>query len=146
MKCYKDRQSRALKPREAICSMHGTLADIEYAIKELIERLTSYYEAQSESFERVSLALLIPYTYVTKIIGAGGCLIKEIVVKTGAQIKVCSSKGESFTPEVVITIDGTNNQKLRGARAILEKVELFKNGGPVSTLFLTQLTSVFLRS
>ena len=64
--------------------MYGTLADIEYAIKELISRLTSYYEVKDENFEKVSLALLIPYTYVTKIIGAGGCLIKELVVKTGA--------------------------------------------------------------
>ena len=109
MKCYKDRVNRALKPREAICSMYGTLADIEYAIKELISRLTSYYEVKNESFERVSLALLIPFTYVTKIIGAGGCRIKELVVKTGAQIKVCSSKGEAYTSEIVVTIDGDND-------------------------------------
>ena len=112
--------------------MHGTLADIEYAIKELVARLTSYYECQSETFERVSLALLIPYSYVTKIIGAGGCLIKELESKTGASIKVCSSKEEAYTPDIVVTIDGDNEQKMRGARAILEKVELFKNGGPVS--------------
>ena len=84
MTCYKDRASKALKPREAICSMYGTLLDIEYAIKELITRLNSFYEIKNESFDRVSLALLIPYSYVTKIIGAGGCLIKELVVKTGA--------------------------------------------------------------
>lgn len=83
MKCYKDRHNRALKSREAICSLYGTLSDIEHAIKELIDRLVSYYES-SGGFDNESLALLVPYTYVTKIIGAGGCLIKELVTKTGA--------------------------------------------------------------
>ena len=50
MKCYKDRANRALKSKEAICSMYGTLSDIEYAIKELISRLTSYYELKGENF------------------------------------------------------------------------------------------------
>lgn len=110
--------------------MYGTLADIEHAIKELIDRLVSYYES-SGGFENESLALLVPFTYVTKIIGAGGCLIKELVTKTGAQIKVCSSKDSAYTSEIVITIDGDNDVKLKGARAILEKVELFRNGGPI---------------
>lgn len=131
MTCYKDNRCRALKPREAICSMSGTLADIEYAIKELINRLDSFYEKKGDSFSNVSLALLIPFSCVTKIIGAGGCLIKELVVKTGAAIKVCSSKGEDYVREIVVTIDGENEQKLRGARAVLEKVELFRNGGPI---------------
>ena len=111
--------------------MYGTLSDIEYAIKELIDRLSSYYEAKNESFDTVSLALLIPYTYVTKIIGAGGCLIKELVNRTNAEIKVCSSKSEPYTNEVVVTVDGTNDQKLKGTRAVLEKLELFRNGGPI---------------
>ena len=132
MKCYKDRGNRALKSREAVCSLHGTLSDIEFAIKELIERLAAFYEqVKDDSFDNESLAILIPYSYITKIIGAGGCLIKEIVTRTGAQIKVCSSKDASYTSEIVITIDGDNSAKLRGARAILEKVELFRNGGPI---------------
>ena len=31
----------------------------------------------------------------------------------------------------MVTIDGNDEQKLRGARAVLEKVELFRNGGPI---------------
>ena len=52
--------------------------------------------------------MLIPHAYVTKIIGAGGCLIKELVTKTGAEIKVCSSKDDAYTSEIVVTIDGTD--------------------------------------
>ena len=127
----KDRHNKALKAREAICSMYGTFSDIEYGTGELIKRLTSYYEASNKDFGEVPLAVLIPFNYVTKIIGAGGCLIKELVVKTGAQIRVCSSKDDPYTSEIVVTIDGSNEAKLRGAKAILEKVELFKNGGPI---------------
>ena len=58
--------------------MYGTLADVEYATKEFIERMHSYYESCGESYDEISLALLIPQQYVTKIIGAGGCLIKEM--------------------------------------------------------------------
>ena len=131
MKCYKERSNKVVKSKEAICSMYGAFSDIEYATSELIKRLTSYYEASNKDFLDVPLAVMIPYNYVTKIIGAKGCLIKELVVKTGAQIRVCSSKEDPYTTDVVATIDGTNEAKLRGARAILEKVELFKNGGPI---------------
>ena len=64
--------------------MYGAFSDIEYATSELIKRLTSYYEASQKDFSEVPLAVLVPYNYVTKIIGAKGCLIKELVIKTGA--------------------------------------------------------------
>ena len=73
---------------------------------------------------------------MTKIIGAGGCLIKEIVNRTGANIRVCSKKDDIHLEEIVVTIDGNKEQKYRGAKAIIEKVELFKHGGPVSPFFL----------
>ena len=72
---------------------------------------------------------------MTKIIGAGGCLIKEIVNRTGANIRVCSRKEDTQTDEIVVTIDGNKEQKFRGAKAIVEKVELFKHGGPVSVRY-----------
>ena len=84
MKCYKEKSNKSIKSREAICSMHGAFVDIEYATKELIKRLSSYYEASDKNFSKVPLAVLVPFNYVTKIIGAKGCLIKELVVKTGA--------------------------------------------------------------
>ena len=52
MKCYRDRNNRALNSREGICSLHGTLADIEFAIKELIERLAAYFDhVKDDSFD-----------------------------------------------------------------------------------------------
>ncbi len=44
---------------------------------------------------------------VGKIIGAGGCLIKELVTKTGAKIRAISEKNSPKTEEIVISIDGT---------------------------------------
>jgi hypothetical protein len=114
--------------------MAGFMSDIEHGTNELIKRLDSYYEAQHKTFDEYPLALLIPSNLVTKIIGAGGCLIKELVVKTGANIRVQSSKNEPYTQETVVTIEGMNKHKRSGAQAILEQVELFKNGGPVSNI------------
>ena len=44
MRCQKDRYNKALKPREAICSMHGVLSDVEFATKQLIEEKQKLYE------------------------------------------------------------------------------------------------------
>lgn len=98
----------------------------------MVKRLANYYEASEKDYSGVPLALLIPYKLVTKIIGAGGSLIKQLVQKTGAQIRVNSSKNETHVEEVVVTIDGTLEQKQRGAIAILNQIELFRSNGPVS--------------
>lgn len=58
--------------------MSGTLQDIQDGILEFCKRLEEYYEQIKKSFSRKSLDLLIPSNLVTKIIGAGGCMIKEI--------------------------------------------------------------------
>ena len=60
MRCQKDRSNKALKSKEAICSMYGTLYDVEIATQKFIERMTDYYESIGESYEEISLALLIP--------------------------------------------------------------------------------------
>jgi len=78
----------------------------------------------------VPLALLIPYSLVTKIIGAGGSLIKQLVQKTGSQIRLSCSKHDAYTEEVLVTIEGSVEQKTRGAIAVLGQVEFFKNGAP----------------
>ena len=137
MHCGKEPTNKALRSREAVCSLTGSLHDIEGATDLIVKRLSSYYEASGKDYREVPLAILIPYNLVTKIIGAGGCLIKEMVHKTGAQIRVNSSKNDPYTDEIVVTIDGTVDQKRRGAQAILAQIELFKNGGPVSTFSLT---------
>lgn len=75
----------------------------------MCNRLDQYYESLKKSFKNHSLSLLIPYNLVTKIIGAGGCLIKEIAQKAGgAQIRIHSTKDmDKDIPEIVVTIDGS---------------------------------------
>lgn len=75
MHCGKEQHNKALRPREAICSLEGTLKDVEEATEMIVKRLASYYEASKKDYETVPLALLIPSNLVTKIIGAGGSLI-----------------------------------------------------------------------
>jgi len=64
--------------------------------------------------------MLIPSNLVTKIIGAGGCLIKDIAQRSGgAQIRVHSSKnniqssssysgGHNTPNEIVVTIEANS--------------------------------------
>lgn len=53
--------------------------------------------------------MIIPSNLVTKIIGAGGCMIKEISLKSdGASIRIHSSKDvDKDLSEIVVTMDGT---------------------------------------
>jgi len=75
MHCGKESSNKALRPREAVCSLEGTLKDIEEATEKIEKRQARYYDASQKEYETVPLALLIPYNLVTKIIGAGGSLI-----------------------------------------------------------------------
>jgi len=77
---------------------------------------------------------MIPSNLVTKIIGAGGCMIKEISQKSGgANIRIHSSKDiDKDLNEIVVTVEGTMEHKKSAAILITEQIELFKNGGPVS--------------
>jgi hypothetical protein len=79
MHCGKEATNKALRSREAVCSLEGTLKDIEEATEMIVKRLSSFYETKSNDYTTVPLALLIPYSLVTKIIGAGGSLIKQLV-------------------------------------------------------------------
>lgn len=58
--------------------MRGTLKDIMKGVKELCRRLEDYYKSIKEEFIRYAFAVVIPANYVTKIIGAGGCMVKNI--------------------------------------------------------------------
>lgn len=79
--------------------------------------------------------LLIPGYLVTKIIGARGCMIREIAARSGGtQIKILSDKSaERDLPEIVVSIAGSLKGKQEASAIILEQIELFKNGGPVLT-------------
>ena len=93
--------------------MNGNLADIESAINEFCKRLDDYYDQLKKSFKNYPLALLIPANLVTKLIGANGCMIKEISQKSGGpQIRIHSSKdADRDLQEIVVTIEGTLQSK-----------------------------------
>jgi len=96
--------------------------------------LDEYYESLKKNFKKYPLALLIPSNLVTKIIGAGGCMIKEISQKSGgANIRIHSSKDvDRDLAEIVVTIEGSLQSKKEAVCLITEQIELFKNGGPVN--------------
>lgn len=79
MHCGKEERNKALRQREAVCSLEGNLQNVEKATELVVKRLSLYYEASERDYTTVPLALLIPYNLVTKIIGAGGSLIKSLV-------------------------------------------------------------------
>ena len=135
MRCDKDDNNRILKSYQSICSMKGSLKDIQKGIKELCKRLDEYYKSISKEFSRYPFNVVIPANYVTKIIGAGGCMVKNIAQHAnGAQIKINSVKdSKSSIREVSVAINGTLEGKYRAAHLIIEQVEIFKYGGPVNT-------------
>lgn len=71
--------------------------------------------------------------FVSKIIGAKGCMIQEIAASSGgAIIKILADKkDEKSEEETVVAVMGTPNVVLDATKKIIEQVEYFKNGGPV---------------
>lgn len=66
--------------------------------------------------------MLIPSNLVTKIIGAGGCMVKDISSKAGgANIRIHSSKDmDKDLSEIVVTIEGPLNSKKEATCLIIE--------------------------
>jgi len=66
----------------------------------------------------------------------------------GAQIKINSDKeSKKNIKEVSVAINGTLEGKYRAAHLIIEQVEIFKNGGPVSYYcLLTKLHTQIIQS
>ena len=119
--------------------MKGTLKDITRGIKELCRRLDDYYKSINKDFMNIAFSVVIPANYVTKIIGAGGCMVKNISKEAyGAQIKINSVKdSKQNAREVSVAINGTIEGKYKAAHLIIEQVEIFKNGGPVSAILFS---------
>ena len=45
MHCGKEEKNKALRQREAVCSLEGNLQDVEKATEMVVKRLANYYEA-----------------------------------------------------------------------------------------------------
>lgn len=74
-----ERDNYSLKEDESVCNLQGKLVDIDEALKEICLRLEDFYSKEVEkNFDDYALKVLVPGNLVTKIIGAKGCMIKDI--------------------------------------------------------------------
>ena len=135
------RFQKVIRRYEDVAILSGKLKDVQKWSDLLIEKVHDYYNNSSRSSYVSSSSaakntkLLIPGYLVTKIIGARGCMIREIAARSGGtQIKILSDKSaERDLPEIVVWISGSLKGKQEAAAIILEQIEVFKNGGPVLT-------------
>lgn len=132
IKFQQDFSIRCVKKDEAVCLLNGSLADVIDSITILLKRFHEF-ENVSKHYAYDVVKLLIPNTYVTKLIGAKGCMIREIAAKAGgAQIKILSDKqSEREVQECLVTIAGSLANKQDAVCTILEQIEIFKHGGPI---------------
>ncbi|EAR94501.3 KH domain protein (macronuclear) [Tetrahymena thermophila SB210] len=132
-KFYEDRKQRQLKKTDIICSIKGKLQDIFPSSMKFFEKVDQFYNQNPNDLQDYYLRLLIPNRYVTKLIGAGGCMIKDIAAKSkGAQIKIMSDKQKDRDQrECLISIAGALACKVDACLLILQQLEIFKNGGPI---------------
>ena len=123
-----------LKPYEKVLQIEGSLLKTQQALSKVIKNINDYAdESMSFNFER--MFLIIPSIFITKLIGAGGCMIRELAAKSGgAQIKILSNREKERDHrirECVMSIAGSLVNKQDAACLVLEQIESFKNGGPV---------------
>ena len=101
----------------------------------LIRKTQNFSKDIYKGKESYNLKMLIPKSYVTKLIGSKGCMIQEIANDSGgATIKILSTKKseeERELPEIIVSIAGNIGPMQDAACIIVEQMEIFKNGGPV---------------
>ena len=103
----------------------GKLQKVEKCI-EIIVKLAFKHDEQS-------VRILIPGNYVSKLIGAKGCLIRDISNKSGgAQISILSDKKlERSIHEIMVEVSGDTKSCTNATLMVIEQIELFKQGGPI---------------
>ena len=131
---YSNYKLRFLKTVEKILQIEGKLEHVQKSLTKVIKSINDYAnESMSFNFER--MMLVIPSIYITKLIGAGGCMIREIAARSGgAQIKILSNREterDHRVRECPVSIAGSLVNKQDAACLVLEQIESFKNGGPV---------------
>jgi len=87
------------------------------AVVRLFENLETFHEEDRRNNQNNNgrendgyyVRLMIPYKYVTKLIGAGGCMVKDLSARSnGAHIKVMSDKQATKDQrECLVSIGGT---------------------------------------
>lgn len=132
---YKDSKNRQLDRKDYIVSLKGTIEHVQAAIISLSKSIKRYIKYNYDGKDSYQLRILINKVFVTKLIGAGGCMIQEIAnFAKGASIKILSNKNDEmknrFT-DIPLCVAGNFYSVQDATCIIIEQMECFKNGGPV---------------
>ena len=137
-KVYQEHKNRHLDKKDVICSFKGTINHVQDAIIELSQKIKDDIRSTYDGKESYQLKILINKVFVTKLIGAGGCMIQEIAnFAKGASIKIMSNKNDEKKNnfhDIPLCIAGGFYSVQDATCIIIEQMECFKNGGPVSIL------------
>ena len=135
-KVYQEHKNRQLDKKDVICSFKGTINHVQDAIMELSHKIKDDIRSIYDGKESYQLKILINKVFVTKLIGAGGCMIQEIAnFAKGASIKIMSNKNDEKKNnfhDIPLCIAGGFYSVQDATCIIIEQMECFKNGGPVS--------------
>ena len=139
-KVYQEYKNRQLDKKDMVCSFKGTINHVQDAIMELSHKIKDDIRSIYDGKESYQLKILINKVFVTKLIGAGGCMIQEIAnFAKGASIKIMSNKNDEKKNnfhDIPLCIAGGFYSVQDATCIIIEQMECFKNGGPVSILFI----------
>jgi len=134
-KVYQEYKNRQLDKKDMVCSFKGTINHVQDAIMELSHKIKDDIRSIYDGKESYQLKILINKVFVTKLIGAGGCMIQEIAnFAKGASIKIMSNKNDEKKNnfhDIPLCIAGGFYSVQDATCIIIEQMECFKNGGPV---------------
>ena len=138
-KVYQEHKNRQLDKKDVVCSFKGTINHVQVAIMELSQKIKDDIRSTYDGKESYQLKILINKVFVTKLIGAGGCMIQEIAnFAKGASIKIMSNKNDEKKNnfhDIPLCIAGGFFSVQDATCIIIEQMECFKNGGPVSIFY-----------
>ena len=139
IKTYQDRKNRQLDRKDWIYSIRGTIEHVQNAIIKLTRKVKNNIRTMFDGKESYTMKMLINKNFVTKLIGAEGCMIHEIEnFSKGASIKILSNKHDekkSSCHDIPVCIAGSFNSVQDACCIIIELMECFQNGGPVGAIY-----------
>ncbi len=135
MKIYEDHKNKQLDHKDYICSLQGTIEHVQEAIITITRKIKDDIRTVFDGKKSYTLRMLINKVFVTKLIGAGGCMIQEIAnFSKGASIKIMSNKHDekkSSCHDIPVCIAGSFSSVQDAVCIIIEQMECFKSGGPI---------------
>lgn len=135
IRIYENPRLPFLRREERILEIRGKLRQVQWCAKEIIRKAHDFSQHQGILNSHSRLMMIIHNSFITKLIGSKGCMIREIAAKSaGAQIKILSSKEKErrgHCDECPVSIAGSLVNKQDALCLILEQIETFKGGGPL---------------